>query len=41
MLWIKLREGGFSVSRTHFSPTSLKTNADIVELKRIIKCLKE
>ena len=36
----KLREEGFFVSRTHFSPTSLKTNADIVELKRIIKYLK-
>ena len=36
----KLREEGFFVSRTHFSPTSLKTNADIIELKRIIKYLK-
>jgi tRNA (guanine26-N2/guanine27-N2)-dimethyltransferase len=36
----KLREDGFFVSRTHFSPTSLKTNANIVELKRIIKYLK-
>jgi tRNA (guanine26-N2/guanine27-N2)-dimethyltransferase len=36
----KLREDGFFVSRTHFSPTSLKTDANIVELKRIIKFLK-
>ena len=36
----KLRENGFFVSRTHFSPTSLKTDADIVELKSIIKFLK-
>ena len=36
----KLKEEGFFVSRTHFSPTSLKTDADIVELKRIIKFLK-
>ena len=33
----QLREGGFFVSRTHLSPTSLKTNANIVELKKIIK----
>jgi len=36
----KLKEDGFFVSRTHFSPTSLKTDANIVELKRIIKFLK-
>lgn len=37
----KLTEGDFFVSRTHYSPTSLKTDADIVELKRIIKILKK
>ncbi|MDD3984594.1 MAG: tRNA (guanine(10)-N(2))-dimethyltransferase [Methanobacterium sp.] len=32
---------GFFVSRTHFSPTSLKTNANIDELKNIIIDLKQ
>jgi len=32
---------GFFVSRTHFSPTSLKTNANIDELKNIIINLKQ
>ena len=36
-----LNEEGYFVSRTHFSPTSLKTDADIVEIKRIIMCLKK
>lgn len=31
---------GYFVSRTHFSPTSIKTDADIVELKKIILSLK-
>lgn len=31
---------GYFVSRTHFSPTSIKTDADIVELKKIILNLK-
>jgi tRNA (guanine26-N2/guanine27-N2)-dimethyltransferase len=35
-----LNEGRYFVSRTHFSPTSIKTNADIVEIKRIIMSLK-
>jgi tRNA (guanine26-N2/guanine27-N2)-dimethyltransferase len=35
-----LNEEGYFVSRTHFSPTSIKTNADIVEIKRIIMSLK-
>lgn len=35
-----LKEGGYFVSRTHFSPTSIKTDAGIVELKRIIMRLK-
>ena len=36
-----LRKEGYFVSRTHFSPTSLKTDADIVKLKQIIMSLKE
>ena len=35
-----LKKEGFFVSRTHFSPTSLKTNANITELKNIIINLK-
>jgi len=35
-----LENGGYFVSRTHFSPTSIKTNAGIIELKRIILNLK-
>jgi len=35
-----LKEGGYFVSRTHFSPTSIKTDANIVELKKIIMSLK-
>lgn len=31
---------GYFVSRTHFSPTSIKTDADIAELKKIILSLK-
>ncbi len=36
-----LKEGRYFVSRTHFSPTSIKTDANIVELKKIIMSLKE
>lgn len=36
----RLEAGGYSVSRTHFSPTSLKTDAGIVELKNIILSLR-
>ncbi len=36
-----LEAGGYFVSRTHFSPTSIKTDANIVELKKIIMSLKE
>ena len=36
-----LENEGYFVSRTHFSPTSIKTDADIVELKKIILSLKE
>ena len=36
-----LKDGGFFVSRTHFSPTSIKTDANIVELKKIILHLKD
>jgi len=35
-----LKEGGYFVSRTHFSPTSIKTDANIVELKKLIMSLK-
>ncbi len=35
-----LEARGYSVSRTHFSPTSLKTDAGIVELKKIILSLR-
>jgi tRNA (guanine26-N2/guanine27-N2)-dimethyltransferase len=37
----RLENEGYFVSRTHFSPTSIKTDADIVELKKIILSLKE
>jgi tRNA (guanine26-N2/guanine27-N2)-dimethyltransferase len=37
----RLKEAGFFVSRTHFSPTSIKTDADIVEIKEIITYLKQ
>jgi tRNA (guanine26-N2/guanine27-N2)-dimethyltransferase len=36
-----LENEGFFVSRTHFSPTSIKTDANIVELKNVILSLKE
>jgi tRNA (guanine26-N2/guanine27-N2)-dimethyltransferase len=36
-----LRDRGFFVSRTHLSPTSIKTNANIVDLKKIIMSLKD
>lgn len=36
-----LKEKGYFVSRTHFSPTSIKTDANVVELKKIIMSLKE
>lgn len=36
----QLEKGEYFVSRTHFSPTSIKTDADIVELKKIILSLK-
>ncbi|HEX7467913.1 MAG TPA: tRNA (guanine(10)-N(2))-dimethyltransferase, partial [Methanobacterium sp.] len=36
-----LRDRGFFVSRTHLSPTSIKTNANIVDLKKIIISLKD
>lgn len=36
----QLEEGEYFVSRTHFSPTSIKTDASIVELKKIIISLK-
>ena len=36
-----LKKEGFFVSRTHFSPTSLKTDANITELKNIIINLKQ
>ncbi len=32
----KIRENGFRVSRTHFCPTALKTDAPFSEIKRII-----
>ncbi len=32
----KLKEHGFSASRTHFSPTGVKTDADIKEIKRLV-----
>lgn len=35
-----LKEGDYFVSKTHFSPTSIKTDAGIIELKRIILNLK-
>jgi tRNA (guanine26-N2/guanine27-N2)-dimethyltransferase len=35
-----LLKKGYFVSRTHFSPTSIKTDADIVTLKEIIMTLK-
>ena len=35
-----LKKEGYFVSRTHFSPTSIKTDSDIVELKKIIMSLK-
>ncbi len=35
-----LKEKGYFVSRTHFSPTSIKTDSGIVELKKIILSLK-
>lgn len=37
----RLRNEGYFVSRTHFSPTSIKTDADIVKLKQIIMNLKD
>ncbi|MFY9638403.1 MAG: tRNA (guanine(10)-N(2))-dimethyltransferase [Methanobacterium sp.] len=36
-----LKDRGFFVSRTHLSPTSIKTNANIVDLKKIIISLKD
>ena len=36
----QLKDGGYFVSKTHFSPTSLKTDAGIIELKKIILNLK-
>lgn len=33
----KLRERGFFASRTHFSPTSIRTNAPVKEILRIMK----
>jgi tRNA (guanine26-N2/guanine27-N2)-dimethyltransferase len=33
----RLRAGGFRVSRTHFSPTAIKTDASLAELKESIK----
>jgi tRNA (guanine26-N2/guanine27-N2)-dimethyltransferase len=36
----RLKDGDYFVSRTHFSPTSIKTDAGIIELKRIILNLK-
>jgi tRNA (guanine26-N2/guanine27-N2)-dimethyltransferase len=35
-----LKKEGYFVSRTHFSPTSIKTDSGIVELKKIIMSLK-
>jgi tRNA (guanine26-N2/guanine27-N2)-dimethyltransferase len=36
----QLKDGGYFVSKTHFSPTSVKTDAGIIELKKIILNLK-
>jgi tRNA (guanine26-N2/guanine27-N2)-dimethyltransferase len=32
----KLKEQGFEVSRTHFKPTAIRTNASVEEVRRII-----
>jgi tRNA (guanine26-N2/guanine27-N2)-dimethyltransferase len=37
----RLRNEDYFVSRTHFSPTSIKTDADIITLKQIIMSLKD